>query len=178
MAVTTRNGLGSVVRRGATIAPMPAMASAMKLVPPRNVPAAAPGNPARLAARPATIFSTSSPETKHRQEERGDAVAAGGGQQSVEECLGAGDNEHDAGGEQRDRDQRGPERLSRHDAFRRSRGRQGRGDALGVVGADRVGAEVTHAPRLLRIIDRPDHSPQPGIPQLGRVLDVVRSGKE
>src|SRR5215208_1420727 len=51
-------------RNGTRSAPSPATPRVMNDVPPRNVPEAAPGNPAMLAARPAAMFSISSPEMR------------------------------------------------------------------------------------------------------------------
>src|SRR5215211_7174582 len=62
-AVHARAGRGRPGRSGATSAPRPATASARKVAPPRNVPAAASGSPFRSSAIPAARFSSSNPDT-------------------------------------------------------------------------------------------------------------------
>lgn len=53
---------GRRARIGAISAPRPATPAARKVVPPRNVPTAAPGRPLALAAMPAARFSSSNPD--------------------------------------------------------------------------------------------------------------------
>src|SRR5919108_2266559 len=61
-AVQTKAARGRRARSGAISAPRPATPAARKVVPPRKVPAAAPGRSLALAAMPAARFSSSNPD--------------------------------------------------------------------------------------------------------------------
>ena len=88
------------------MAPSPATPSARNVVPPRNVPAAASGNPCAFAAIPAARFSSSETRHDHGEEKRRNTEPAGGDQKGVEEELCARDDEHEPNDEHSDADPR------------------------------------------------------------------------
>ena len=93
IAVQTAKRVGSSTRIGAISPPSPATPNDRNVTPPRNVPAAAPGNPFALAAIPAARFSVSKPGQRDREHERRDPQRQRDTEQSVDEHVG-GEHDH------------------------------------------------------------------------------------